>query len=85
MALSQRGARTLFLFAHEGGKNNGLDAMEQEFGRGPDSLDLYPGAALRIVEDMDHLLSTRAMRQTAIQIMAQFLNDGAPDKQACSH
>jgi len=77
IALTRRGARTLFLFAKEGERNNGLDAMEDEFGRGSDSLRSYPGAVLRIVQDMDHLLSTRAMRLMAAQIMAQFLSDGA--------
>jgi len=75
IALTRRGARTLFLFAHEEGKNNGLDAMEEEFGRGSGSLHGYPGAVLRIGEHMDHLLSTRAMRQMAAHIMAQFLSD----------
>ena len=77
MALTGRGARTLFLFAHEAATNNGLDAMEDEFGRGTDSLRSYPGTVLRIVQDADHLLSTRAMRLTAAHIMAEFLSDGA--------
>lgn len=77
IALARRGARTLFLFAEKGERNNGLDAMEDEFGRGANSLHGYPGAVMRIVQDIDHLLSTRAMRITAAQIMAQFLSDGA--------
>jgi alpha-beta hydrolase superfamily lysophospholipase len=69
-ALGRRGARTLFLFSpHE----NGLDAMEREFGRGAAGLRAYAGAELRIVPDIDHLLSTRPMRRTVISIMARFV------------
>jgi alpha/beta superfamily hydrolase len=68
--LARRGAKTLLLFsAHD----NGLDMMEQEFGQGFAGLRAFAGADLRIAHEADHLLSTRAMRQAAIQIMAQFL------------
>jgi alpha-beta hydrolase superfamily lysophospholipase len=76
IALTRRGARTLFLFCDAGERHNGLDAWEDEFGRGPDALHGYPGAVLRIAQDADHLLSTRAMRLIVAQIMARFLTDG---------
>lgn len=72
-SLARRGARTLFLFSTD---DNGLDAMEHEFGRDiGGGLRAFAGTDLRVVPDMDHLLSTRAMRQTAMQAMARFLGD----------
>jgi hypothetical protein len=62
----------LFLFSHD---DIGIDAMEQEFGHGFRGLSAFPNAMLRVVPDSDHLLSTRAMRQMAFRIMAQFLAD----------
>lgn len=68
--LAQRCARTLFLYSFE---DIGLDAMEQEFGRDATDLRWFAGAALQIIPDMDHSLSTRTMRQTAIEVLTRFL------------
>ena len=70
--LALRGVRTLFLFASD---DNGIDAMEQEFGRGASGLAAYPNATLHIESGLDHLLSTGAMRWTVIDLMAKFLLD----------
>jgi len=71
-ALAQRGVRTLFLFSPD---DNGIDAMEQEFGRDAVGLRGRAQVAYHIEPQLDHLLSTPAMRRAAIQIMAQFLGD----------
>jgi pimeloyl-ACP methyl ester carboxylesterase len=68
--LAQRNVRTLFLFAHD---DNGIDALEQEFGRGGAGLSAYANATLHIEPGLDHLLSTGAMRQAAIGVMARYL------------
>jgi pimeloyl-ACP methyl ester carboxylesterase len=70
--LAQRGARALFLFSLD---DNGVDAMEQEFGRGAAGLRAYKQVRLSIVPEADHLLSTRAMRRAVIEAMARFLAD----------
>jgi hypothetical protein len=88
-ALSRRGVRTLLLFsAHD----NGLDIMEQEFGRDFLGLRAFAGAELQIAREADHLLTTRAMRQAVMRIMAWFLAErlqgslpgqGAPSSRRC--
>ena len=70
--LALRGVRALFLFASD---DNGIDAMEQEFGRGASGLVAYPNATLHIESGLDHLLSTGAMRWTVIDLMSKFLID----------
>jgi dienelactone hydrolase len=77
-ALARRGTRTLFLFSPA---DHGVNVMEQEFGRGGAGLRAFKGAEMRIVPTFDHVLSTRAMRQTAADAMIRFLAPG-PDPAA---
>jgi hypothetical protein len=71
-ALAQRGARTLFLFSPE---DHGINVMEREFGRAGAGLRGFAGAEMRVVPGLDHLLSTRAMRQTVVETMVRFVTD----------
>jgi hypothetical protein len=68
--LARRNVRTLFLFSFD---DNGVDAMEQEFGPRAAGLAAYRQIRLNIVPEADHLLSTRAMRRVVIDAMARFL------------
>jgi dienelactone hydrolase len=69
-AFAQRGVRTLFLYSPD---DHGINVMEQEFGRAGAGLRGFAGAEMRIVPGLDHLLSTRAMRQTVVEMMVRFL------------
>jgi alpha-beta hydrolase superfamily lysophospholipase len=71
-ALARRGARTLLLFSFG---DNGIDAMEQEFGRAGIGLMAFAGAKMRIVSGLDHVLTTNLMRRTAIEILMRFLTE----------
>lgn len=71
-SLAVRGARTLFLYASD---DTGLDAMELAFGRDAAGLRKFQGAVLRTTPQINHLLTTLAMRRTAAQLLGQFLTD----------
>jgi len=68
--LSARGARSFFLFAPD---EDGLHAIEQEFGPSGISCDVFPGAASQILPELNHLLSTAEMRESASGAMIHFL------------
>ncbi len=70
--LAQRGTRMLFLYCPE---DDGIKLMEQEFGRAAAGLGTFAGSVVRIVPEWDHLLSTVAMRQAAMEMMLEFLAD----------
>lgn len=73
--LSRRGVRTFFLFAPD---DRGIDVMLQNFGRGVALLHSFGGASMQIVPDIDHMLSTRTMRQTAGDLLTDFVTaDGS--------
>jgi pimeloyl-ACP methyl ester carboxylesterase len=74
--LSRRHTRTFFLFSSD---DHGVDAMEQEFGGGGSGLSAFPGTMVEIIPNLDHILSARPMRATAIDLMLRFLTraDGA--------
>ena len=68
--LSARGARSLFLFAPD---EDGLHAIEQEFGPRGISSKVFPGTATQILPELNHLLSTAQMRAAASAAMIRFL------------
>jgi pimeloyl-ACP methyl ester carboxylesterase len=68
--LSRRRTRTLFLFAPGDGS---IGVLEREFGRGGAGLRTFDGAEMHIVPGLDHNLSSVAMRQTASDLMVDFL------------
>ncbi len=70
--LAGRETRTLFLFAPDDG---GIDAVEQEFGRGGSGLGAF-NATMQVVPGLDHMLSGRAMRRTAADLMIDYLRAG---------
>ncbi|HVY14539.1 MAG TPA: alpha/beta hydrolase [Rhodopila sp.] len=75
-ALSRRQVKTFFLFSSG---DHGVDAIEQEFGRGGTGLMAFAGTTVRIVPGLDHMLTAGAMRRTAIDLMIRYvteLNDG---------
>ena len=72
--LAGRETRTLFVFAPDDG---GIDAVEQEFGRGGSGLGAF-NATMHVVPGLDHMLSGRAMRQTAADLMIGYLRGGPP-------
>ena len=76
-ALSQRNVRTLFLFS---AGDQGLEAINQAFGRMERGITTFEGVTLRIVPGLDHVLTSRSMRDITTEWIIRFLNggDGAP-------
>jgi pimeloyl-ACP methyl ester carboxylesterase len=68
--LSRRHANTLFLFAPG---ENGLDVLEQNFGRRGIKLRAFGGASMQVVDGLDHALSTEPIRRLAVERMIDFL------------
>jgi pimeloyl-ACP methyl ester carboxylesterase len=68
--LAGRGVRTLFLFS-EG--QSEIDAFAQEFGPNGESLAAYPGAELRIIQNMDHDMSHAPGRKVGQALMVDFV------------
>ncbi len=74
--LSQRKVRTLFLFA---AGDQGLEAINQAFGRTDRGITMFDGVTLRIVPGLDHVLTGRSMRETAADSIIRFLEgEGLP-------
>ncbi len=72
-ALSQRNVRTLFLFS---AGDQGLEAINQAFGRMERGIAMFDGVTLRIVPGLDHVLTSRSMRDTTTEWIIRFLNGG---------
>lgn len=68
--LSRRHANTLFLFAPG---ENGLDVLEQNFGRRGARLRAFGSASMQVVDGLDHALSTESIRRLAVERMVEFL------------
>ena len=69
--LSQRRVRTLFLFA---AGDQGLEAINQAFGRLERGITMFEGVAVRIVPGLDHVLTARRMRETVADLIIRFLS-----------
>jgi len=69
-SLSARGVRTLFVFSRGDAE---LDAFRQEFSEPDRELVAYPGAARRIVQEIDHDLTLVAGREIVETVMIDFL------------
>jgi pimeloyl-ACP methyl ester carboxylesterase len=70
--LSARGVRTLFLFS-EG--QSEIDAFAQEFGSHGEGLAAYPGAEVRVIQQMDHDMSHAPGRKVAHALMTEFVTE----------
>jgi len=71
--LSQRGARTLYLFS-TGAED--IEAFAAEFGADGAGLGAYPGAEMRVVPGMDHSLTITSGRVPAETMMIEFVLAG---------
>jgi hypothetical protein len=69
-SLAVRGVRTFLLFSPD---DNGIDMMQQEFGKGGVGIRRFAGATLRIEPGLDHILTGRDMRRIAATLMTDFL------------
>ncbi len=69
-ALSQRGARVLFLFSP--GETE-IDAFAREFGANGEGLAAFPGSAVTVLPRMDHDLTIATGRNDAKAVVAGFL------------
>ena len=67
--LSARGVRTLFLLSPGAGE---VDAFAREFGPAGEGLAGFRGAAMRIIDVMDHDLVRSAGREIAVKAMVDF-------------
>jgi hypothetical protein len=67
--LSARGVRTLFLLSPGAGD---VDAFAREFGPAGEGLAGFRGAAMRIIDVMDHDLVRSAGREIAVKAMVDF-------------
>lgn len=68
--LARRGARTLFLNAED---DLAIEVLERNFGRRAVGLSRFEGASMKIIPELDHMLSGRQMRQTVAGHMIDFL------------
>jgi pimeloyl-ACP methyl ester carboxylesterase len=77
-SLAARGVKTFLLFSPD---DNGLDMIEQEFGKSGAGIRHYTGATLRVEPGLDHILNGREMRHVAATLMTKFLtvNLGSAD------
>jgi len=69
-ALSRRSVAALLLFSPG---DKGIDTAEQEFGSWDAAVGALAGASMRIVPEIDHNLSERAMQRAAADIMLRYL------------
>jgi hypothetical protein len=69
-SLSTRGVRTFFVFSRGDAE---LDAFRQEFSEPDRELTAYPGAAWRVVQEIDHDLTLVAGREIVETAMIDFL------------
>ncbi len=69
-ALAGRGVRSLFLYS---AGDPGLDVLDTVLGPDEDRLRTWPGADIRVVPGIDHILSGRHMRAQVANLMVTFL------------
>lgn len=69
--LSRRGVRVLVVMAEGDG---GLDVLSAHFGARGRRLTALPGNAVKVMRDLDHSVTRRAMQEDVAEAMLEFLN-----------
>ena len=76
-SLEARGVRTLFLYS---AGDPGIDTLEDAWGRNGERLGHREGVDLRIVSEINHVLSGGHMRKRVVDHLVSFLRENRPNR-----